>query len=95
MILIILKFFINYIKWFDELDAKVDGEVHNVHVKRIDMEDLVDYVYIVRVDVFLILCWRSLAAFSLSHRRTHTWNSHKLEIGTQYTDTWFKQDQNE
>jgi hypothetical protein len=28
----------------------VDGEVDSVHVKRIDMEDLVDYVYIVRVD---------------------------------------------
>jgi hypothetical protein len=32
------------------LDAKVDVEVDSLHVKRIAIEDLVGYVYIVRVD---------------------------------------------
>jgi hypothetical protein len=32
------------------LDAKVDAEVNSLHVKRIDIDDLVGYVYIVRVD---------------------------------------------
>jgi hypothetical protein len=50
VILIILKFFMNYTKWINELDAKVDAEVDSLHVKRISIEDLVDYVYIVRVD---------------------------------------------
>jgi hypothetical protein len=34
----------------DELDAKVDVEVDNLHVQRIGIDDLVGYVYIVRVD---------------------------------------------
>jgi hypothetical protein len=32
------------------LDAKIDDEVDSLHVKRIGIEDLVGYVYIVRVD---------------------------------------------
>jgi hypothetical protein len=32
------------------LDAKVDTEVDSLHVKRINIEDLVGYIYIVRVD---------------------------------------------
>jgi hypothetical protein len=32
------------------LDAKVDIEVDNLHVKRIDIEYLLGYVYIVKVD---------------------------------------------
>jgi hypothetical protein len=32
------------------LDAKIDAEMDSLHIKRIDIEDLVDYVYIVRVD---------------------------------------------
>jgi hypothetical protein len=47
VILIILKFFMN---WIDELDAKLDTEVDSLHVNRISIEDLVGYVYIVRVD---------------------------------------------
>jgi hypothetical protein len=35
----------------------VDGEVDNVHVKRIGMDDLVGYVYIVRVDKIIFSCW--------------------------------------
>jgi hypothetical protein len=34
----------------EELDGKVDGKVDSVHVKRIGMENLVDYFYIVRAD---------------------------------------------
>jgi hypothetical protein len=34
----------------DELDTKVDAEVDNLYVKRISIEGLVSYVYIVRVD---------------------------------------------
>jgi hypothetical protein len=37
------------------LDAKVDDEVDSVHVKRIGMEDLVGYVYIVRVDSYMLI----------------------------------------
>jgi hypothetical protein len=33
----------------------VDGEVDSVHVKRIGMEDLVGYVYIVRVDSYMLI----------------------------------------
>jgi hypothetical protein len=36
----------------DELDAKVNGEVDSVHVKRICIKDLVGYVYIVIEDIF-------------------------------------------
>jgi hypothetical protein len=36
--------------WIDELDAKLDTEVDSLHVNRISIEDLVGYVYIVRVD---------------------------------------------
>jgi type II secretory pathway component PulM len=50
VILIILKFFVNCTKWIDELDAKVNVEVDNLHVKRNDSEDLVGYAYIIRVD---------------------------------------------
>jgi hypothetical protein len=32
------------------LDAKVDVEVNSLHVKRIAIDDLVGYFYIVRVD---------------------------------------------
>jgi hypothetical protein len=43
------------------LDAKVDGEVDSVDVKRIGMDDLVSYVYIVRVSdinhfIFFVNC---------------------------------------
>jgi hypothetical protein len=31
----------------------VDAEVDSLHVKRIDIEDLVGYVYIVRVDYLM------------------------------------------
>jgi hypothetical protein len=41
---------VNYTKWIDELDAKVDAEVDSLHVKKIGIDDLVSYVYIVRVD---------------------------------------------
>jgi hypothetical protein len=34
----------------DQLDGKVDVEVDSLHVKRIDIDDLVCYIYIVRVD---------------------------------------------
>jgi hypothetical protein len=35
------------------LDAKVDVEVDSLHVKIIGIDDLVGYVYIVRVDSFV------------------------------------------
>jgi hypothetical protein len=44
------KVFVNCIKWIDELGAKVDAEMDSLHVKKIDIEDLVGYVYIVRVE---------------------------------------------
>jgi hypothetical protein len=50
VILIILIFFVNCTKWIDELDGKVNVNVDSLHVKRIGIEDLVGYVYIVRVD---------------------------------------------
>jgi hypothetical protein len=37
------------------LNAKVDTEVDSLHVKRIGIEDLVGYVYIVRVDIFFTI----------------------------------------
>jgi hypothetical protein len=40
------------------LDAKVDAEVNNLYVKRIGIEDLLCYVYIVRVDtLFTVVNW--------------------------------------
>jgi hypothetical protein len=50
VILIILKFLQITLNKLMSLDAKVDIEVDNVHVKRTDIEYLVSYVYIVRVD---------------------------------------------
>jgi hypothetical protein len=50
VISIILFFFVNCTKCIDELDVNVDAEVDSLHVKRIGIEDLVGYVYIVRVD---------------------------------------------
>jgi hypothetical protein len=44
------------------LDAKVDVEVDRLHVKRIGIENLVGYVYIVRVDKikhYLLPNWQS------------------------------------
>jgi hypothetical protein len=41
------KVFVNCTKWIDELDADVDS----LHIKRIGIEDLVSYVYIVRIDL--------------------------------------------
>jgi hypothetical protein len=35
----------------DELDAKVDVEMDSLHVKKIGIEYLVDYVYIIRVNM--------------------------------------------
>jgi hypothetical protein len=49
VILIILKFFINYTKWIDELDAKVDDEIYSLYVTRIGIEELMGYAYIVWV----------------------------------------------
>jgi hypothetical protein len=40
----------NYTKRIDGLDVKVNFEVDSLHVKRIGIEDLVSYVYIVRVN---------------------------------------------
>jgi hypothetical protein len=37
------------------LDAKVDVEMDNLHIKIIAIEDLVGYVYIVRVDVYILI----------------------------------------
>jgi hypothetical protein len=34
----------------DELDAKVNADVDSMYVKRIDIDDLMSYVYIVRVN---------------------------------------------
>jgi hypothetical protein len=45
------KVFVNYIKWIDEFDAKLDAKVDNLHVKRISIEDFIGYIYIVRVDI--------------------------------------------
>jgi hypothetical protein len=44
------KVFINYIKWIEEFDAKINIKMDNLPVKRIDIKDLMNYVYIVRVD---------------------------------------------
>jgi hypothetical protein len=33
----------------------VDGEVDSVHVKIIGMDDLVGYIYIVRVDSYMLI----------------------------------------
>jgi hypothetical protein len=46
------KVFINYIKWIDELNAKINAEVDSLYVKKIDIKNLVGYIYIVRVDQF-------------------------------------------
>jgi hypothetical protein len=53
VILIILFYFINYTNWIDELDADVDS----MYVKRIDIDDLMSYVYIVRVNYHRIQVW--------------------------------------
>jgi hypothetical protein len=37
------------------LDAKVDVEMDNLHIKIIAIEDLVGYVYIVRVDAYILI----------------------------------------
>jgi hypothetical protein len=55
VILIILKFCVNCIKWIDELDAKVDTEVDSLHIKKIDIDNLMGYVYIVREDSNVVL----------------------------------------
>jgi hypothetical protein len=57
VILIILFYFINYTNWIDELDAKVDADVDSMYVKRIDIDDLMGYVYIVRVNYHWIQVW--------------------------------------
>jgi hypothetical protein len=37
------------------LDAKLDVEVDRLHVKRIAIENLVSYIYIVRVDLSILI----------------------------------------
>jgi hypothetical protein len=37
------------------LDAKIDIEMYSLHVKKIIIENLVDYVDIIRVDYFFLL----------------------------------------
>jgi hypothetical protein len=37
----------------NELDAKVEAEVDSLYVKRIGIDDLVGYVYIIRVDYLM------------------------------------------
>jgi hypothetical protein len=55
----------------------VDGEVDSVHVKRIGMNDLVGYVYIVIVDM-----WPRMAStirIYVDMDRTMTWTSMEIE----------------
>jgi hypothetical protein len=55
----------------------VDGEVDSVHVKRIGMNDLVGYVYIVIVDM-----WPRMALtirIYVDMDRTMTWTSMEIE----------------
>jgi hypothetical protein len=37
-------FFVNCTKWIDDLDAKVNGEVDSVYVKRIGMNDFLGHL---------------------------------------------------
>jgi hypothetical protein len=55
----------NYTKRIDGLDVKVNFEVDSLHVKRIGIEDLVSYVYIVRVN-FAYDMWTDIVSKSWS-----------------------------
>jgi hypothetical protein len=59
------KVFINWTKWIDELDVKVDVEVDSLHAKRIIVDDLVGYVYIVRVNVYIYQYYKGWVARDL------------------------------
>jgi hypothetical protein len=48
----------------------VDAKVDSLHVKRIGIEDLVGYVYIVRVDLMLIIWESKCRCISVYHFTT-------------------------
>jgi hypothetical protein len=80
------------ITWFlriDELDANVDADVDSLHVKRIDIKDLVSYVYIVRVDTYCLpLNFQGTKLVSLDPYRLKTFLCW-VGLGFQMVEIWF------